>query len=1256
MNGTKQYYIEINGLQKSIDAVDALNKQLNALEKRINTLSSKSVNVSSSSGGAGKELDAEEKLQRQIINAEDKIIAAKKEEYQILLQQKQEFKEINELQKQNVAQARLEQDAYANTMQGMKAKLADIKTVIHNTDLGDTQTIGKLTTEANEITNKLKEMEAAYGTFGRNVGNYANGVAEGMQKLVIKVGDTERTFESAKQAARELGNELKTMAVNGEQGTEAYKELDKTVKQLNSTIKDVEKSSVAMDSLLDSMQSIIAIASTAKGLGALFGLDNEKLEQSIQKLIALQNVMKGIETINKQLTTQEGIGMWLTKGNDKIDKFVDSLLGLNKTAIVTEKTVNTLGKTVNTVGNVAAASSVKVTKGAAAVTKMGVAFKFLLKAIKIGLIIEAVNWLGKLMGLWGKNEEAIDSYTKAINTAKQSVAAQAIELKGYIRLTETFNGTEKEEARLVNILNEKYGTTIGRYKTLKEWKDKLIEQGPKYLRLLEKQALLQAIINDMVEEEYNKAKEPSKNQAQQEKNYTWWDAILRQDALVKKTQELYRKVFPKKVNMDDFLWANVRRNNLIKKTMEEIIKLEAELYGGAEEATESVNDSSNAIKEYVDIEKMIWEARMALMKDGLAKRILELERQREVEIAEAKKTGQMVGQQERAINAKYNALIAKDKENAYNEMFEAIKNMQFDINKDEIEQEIKEIEQNIDEIVDSVAKSNELYASADFKEIFGEINKQLSDSFKKRIDIQKEYEHKNIELVNKNLKEETDLRIKGIKNLEQQELEAEQKRYEDLRDQAEQYLSVAKTEEERKEANERLEDIERQHATKIKQIETKAYQESLDELTEYRNKVAENNQRGYDIAIKNAEDFKNSIEELLNKQPVLTKAGFINIGATKKQFAEAKDAAKTAIDNINNEITKLETELNNADAKQKVVINESIENLKKLRNEIEHLFDNGKGQPDWGEWWEKFDYWIQQVGQAATSIIQSIGEINQAAYEKQMEALEKQTEALEEQLNKQKELTQKYADDVNGIEDELSTARGDRRQHLIDQLNAQIAAQRESFAEEKRIEKEQEKLDAKKKKLEEENNKRKKSQAITTALINAALAISNAAVNTWPIPAVPMMALAAAVGAAQVAAVKAAKYADGGVIQGKSHAQGGVNVLGGRANVEGGEYITNKRTTAQNVELLDYINSKKKKLDLSDLIEFYSTKPRASIKGIKTRFADGGTLPSLRTDINLNDRILTAMENYNERPVVVSVVEIENKMDDVRNVRALAGL
>ena len=164
---------------------------------------------------------------------------------------------------------------------------------------------------------------------------------------------------------------------------------------------------------------------------------------------------------------------------------------------------------------------------------------------------------------------------------------------------------------------------------------------------------------------------------------------------------------------------------------------------------------------------------------------------------------------------------------------------------------------------------------------------------------------------------------------------------------------------------------------------------------------------------------------------------------------------------------------------------------------------------------------------------------------------------------------------------------------------------------------------------------------------------------------IAMGALATALGAVQYALVKSQKpYAkggqlDGGVAQGKRHRDGGIPVLGGRASIEGGEFITNRITTQNNVDVLDFINSRHKKLSLDDFINFYSSgklKKNISSMSPRTAFADGGVIPTISNDIDINDRLLSAMEAYAERPVVVSVVDINNRQNAVKNVQVLAGL
>ena len=96
----------------------------------------------------------------------------------------------------------------------------------------------------------------------------------------------------------------------------------------------------------------------------------------------------------------------------------------------------------------------------------------------------------------------------------------------------------------------------------------------------------------------------------------------------------------------------------------------------------------------------------------------------------------------------------------------------------------------------------------------------------------------------------------------------------------------------------------------------------------------------------------------------------------------------------------------------------------------------------------------------------------------------------------------------------------------------------------------------------------------------------------------------------------------------------------------------------KNVELLDFINSKKKKLNLSDFIDFYSSGKQYANGGRlpKTIFADGGTLPSQMNAPQMNVRNVNAQTYSDNRPIVVSVTEINDVQARVRNVQALAGL
>ena len=433
---------------------------------------------------------------------------------------------------------------------------------------------------------------------------------------------------------------------------------------------------------------------------------------------------------------------------------------------------------------------------------------------------------------------------------------------------------------------------------------------------------------------------------------------------------------------------------------------------------------------------------------------------------------------------------------------------------------------------------------------------------------------------------------------------------------------------------------------------------------EHQNKIKQIKSNSYNYLLQEYRDYLSRLNQVDTSTPIRDSAGFgiVNISETKKRNDELMRSYANLASDIVDEKHRLQASL---DANEI-----TFDDFQQAQRELNGLQDNvanamknieTSNKNLIADFLDSIDQWIQQVGHTMNTILSSLSEIQSNKYDKMIEQQEKYIEKYEDMLDFQEKITQEHASAIDSIENELSTARGDRRQHLIDQLNAEMAAQRASLEQQKKIEREKEKADEKKRKLEHDQAVAKKKMQLAQAYINMAMSISMAAVNNWPIPAIPMMAAASAAGAAQIAAIKSQNipsYGSGGVIQGKSHKEGGVPVLGGRAEVEGGEYITNKVTTSKNVELLEYINTKRRKINLDDLIEFYGvgSPVKKNIQTVRTKFADGGVVPTLRNDINLSDRLLTAFEDYSNRPQVVSVVEIVDKMQKVREVQTMAGL
>lgn len=1582
MENERIYKIVINGVEESAKAVDELVKKLGQLEEKINNLSAATVNVkvdaeikadTSSSGGARRsnveDLSAEERIYEQILNVEKKLEEARDDEYDDLLQKKQILKETRKERQAEAAEARLAEDNYSKTLDGMRQKLSDLKRVIGNysIELDGQEKFDELVAKTKQLNDEIKAAEKSYGTFGRNVGNYAEGVAEGiesaqrnMTSFKVVVNGVTREYGSAKEASRDLNNELKSMAVNGQQGTEEFKNLRQTLLQLESAMNDAKMSSQWMDNLFDTMQSFTALGSVTQGFSSLFGLDNSAINEQIQKLVSLQSVLQGIEKIQQQMQTKEGIGALLSKGNEKIDSLVSKLFGVKKAnqevATATSAATNSL-RGEATAANAATVANNALTVSSRAATIATKALSVSLKAIGIGFVLEGVSLLiqgvEELVGWikdWAKgNDElinsermvqnAIDATTERLEERidKANKAASAGLITETQKQVETEDAYAKAIKETVDVLKERakglaanesedFGKSflrgiemskkglndftqsekdaLDRYNLFKDALDKgkslwkeygyTVDDVKENMVRLQRGAIGQIIrrfseLSGNIDKDRTKLIELSNIL----KNNSLWKGALSNaeeiidDEGVKQRLEVlqsYLKRFQQSISEEDQkFWeiANKTREQLSGRQLTEAQKdleyLEGVYKREKEEYQEHMNEMSHleqlakeqelrsretAIAQQKKLvekegkelrdkrkkegEKTLNETRsiynnlssleIRLMNDGLRKKIAQLELNRRREIETLKGTAKQVAEQTKLINQYYDNEVFNAKKEHFDNLVElqrryndeitqlqrenlenaaeneitkneiernkAVRGLTtvpthettnaagtatgFSIYNSELEETIKanrKLVNDLHEQIVSVVEDDERLLDDIYR--FGKEEKKIIESsisieeinrrFKERYDARFEYYKKVNELDKENAQNEYNTekdKLDKIYELEEEQRKKEgklrigsnddfgmfgdeegvdvasvsnkfssydvrKKAYEDslkeykklraegkatqeeldaraaelnetnqslkgelkeLEAAYEQYYQIQEamlaenvnkyeqgliSKKEMLEAEEMFvsrvggklaEDYKKGNIDFEKFANTRnslsqeyylkgenlyhKYINDIKKLDEdYKKKQKEQEEANYETRLQELDNYYSELQNRISNQPVLNSFGIVNLSATRKNYKELLKG----FDEVKNNIINAKKEIERQFAEgliDRETYDRIVAQLDSLGNSANDAAKTVKKQSIdlVSDFVSSINYWLNEVSQAFSQVMSEWYNYQNFLLEDEANMIDKQNEILDKKLQEQEDIIDKHKNNIDSIEDELQTARGDRRDHLIDQLNAEIAAQREAFAEKKRIQKEQEANEDRLRDIEYQRSLLQWQQSLNQAIISNSLAFMNALATSPFVPnGLAMSALAAAAGGVQIALIKKQKpkkkYESGGVIEGKSHKDGGVKVLNGRAEVEGGEFITNKVSTMRNIELLTFINSKKKKVDLNDLIEFYNDNSSRKKVNLTGKFADGGTLPTI--DISPNNNTIVVRDDSTYQ---VQVVDIIKKTEDVKRIQVMAGL
>lgn len=287
---------------------------------------------------------------------------------------------------------------------------------------------------------------------------------------------------------------------------------------------------------------------------------------------------------------------------------------------------------------------------------------------------------------------------------------------------------------------------------------------------------------------------------------------------------------------------------------------------------------------------------------------------------------------------------------------------------------------------------------------------------------------------------------------------------------------------------------------------------------------------------------------LTNETEESTEANEENTESIEDQTKAQEDAIKAARERM-----KLEQALIDAQLMFQQIMNDSFaEGEKRAADQAKAI---KKRDQEIIDGLEELDKWSEETQDKEAERLQR-------DFDSKMEQIEKLTEEEQkhqDQINQIKEaalnegfaIAQQASDRVFAMQEEQDNRRFQREQNINNVLYEAGAKSKEEFL----LESER---------LEREALRKQKERQTKQVLANTALAIISALATVQPtVPAGLIASAAAAVtGGVQLAAINSIQYADGGVFDGPSHAQGGIKgVLNGKPlEVEGDEmWIANKK-------------------------------------------------------------------------------------------------
>lgn len=389
----------------------------------------------------------------------------------------------------------------------------------------------------------IKETIAARKQVITEAGKQADALAQVENKLKQEAAATQATatqHTSLRQQIRALKEEMADLVANGiDEQSEAYKKLVNELGRLTDIQGDISQQGTALANdeaqiagVIQGLSGLSGAFTAAQGAVSLFGGENEELNKIMLKVQSLMAITMGLQqvqqTLNKDsafsLVTLNGLKrMWnkLTGESATVQATESVATEANTTAqaantatTVADTAAQTANNTSTAAGTVAQAANTAATNVQTAATVAGTiatkAMTWAMKGLKVALITtgigalvvalgELVNWISEAISATDEADERMEAMNGVMDEGAKAYGKASAEVQGYQQKINNFNGTKRQEKALVEELNQKYGSALGYYDSLSQWKDVLKSKGEAYCQMLLKEAEAQALLNKYTE-------------------------------------------------------------------------------------------------------------------------------------------------------------------------------------------------------------------------------------------------------------------------------------------------------------------------------------------------------------------------------------------------------------------------------------------------------------------------------------------------------------------------------------------------------------------------------------------------------------------------------------------------------------------------------------------------------------------------------------------------------------------------------------